>query len=139
MLRISKTFRWEMSHRLPFHKGLCVNLHGHSYRMRVMLEGEPNENGMIIDFYDLDTIFGSIVEKLDHSFLADSTDAELAQYMKSRGYKVVETEKYSTLENIVFLIGGMAKDGLSGHKNVKRMEIRIYESEDAFCETEIEL
>ena len=25
---ISKQFRWEMGHRLPFHEGLCKNIHG---------------------------------------------------------------------------------------------------------------
>ena len=52
-MRISKEFRWEMGHRLQLHKGLCKNLHGHSYKMEVELTGDVLENGMVLDYYDL--------------------------------------------------------------------------------------
>ncbi|MFI5263969.1 MAG: 6-carboxytetrahydropterin synthase, partial [Candidatus Kapaibacterium sp.] len=29
LTRISKSFRWEMAHRLPFHEGGCRHIHGH--------------------------------------------------------------------------------------------------------------
>jgi len=54
--KISKEFKWEMSHRLPFHKGLCQNIHGHTYKLRLDLVGSLDENGMLIDFYDLEII-----------------------------------------------------------------------------------
>jgi len=55
-MRIAKEFVWEMSHRLPYHEGNCKNIHGHSYKMELSLEGEPNENGMLIDFYHIERI-----------------------------------------------------------------------------------
>ena len=63
-MKISKEFRWEMGHRLPFHDGLCRNIHGHSYYMVIEIEGELNENGMIIDFYDLGKAVKPIIDEL---------------------------------------------------------------------------
>ncbi len=67
-MELSKTFYFDMAHRLSFHKGKCRNLHGHSYRMEVVLEGEPDENGMLIDFQEMKRIVKEhVVDILDHS------------------------------------------------------------------------
>ncbi|MDA3844331.1 MAG: 6-carboxytetrahydropterin synthase, partial [Candidatus Kapabacteria bacterium] len=66
--KIAKNFDWEMSHRLPNHDGLCRNIHGHSYKMRVELEGEPNKQSMVIDYYDMKLVISPLLEKLDHCF-----------------------------------------------------------------------
>jgi len=69
-MKIAKEFRWEMGHRLPYHNGLCKNVHGHSYQMVIELEGDVNTKGMIIDFYDLGEIIDSHYRKIwtMHSF-----------------------------------------------------------------------
>lgn len=65
---LSKSFRFDMAHRLSFHKGKCRNLHGHSYRLEVVLSGETDKNGMVIDFHDLKKIVKEqVVDVLDHS------------------------------------------------------------------------
>jgi 6-pyruvoyltetrahydropterin/6-carboxytetrahydropterin synthase len=66
-MKIAKEFKWEMGHRLPEHFDKCKNIHGHSYKMIVELEGEILESGMVMDYYDLKKIINPIVEKLDHS------------------------------------------------------------------------
>jgi len=42
-----------MAHRLPFHDGGCRNVHGHSYSMTIELVGEPDRNGMVLDYFDM--------------------------------------------------------------------------------------
>ena len=61
MMKIAKEFHWEMGHRLPEHFGLCKNIHGHSYKMIVEFEGELDEQGMVIDFYDVEKIIAPII------------------------------------------------------------------------------
>lgn len=74
MYEISKDFAFEASHRLD---GLpeehqCARLHGHSYRVRVILAGNAlDEHGFILD-YGLLKPFGAWVDAhLDHRYLND--------------------------------------------------------------------
>ena len=67
-MELTKTFSFDMAHRLSFHKGKCRNLHGHTYRMEVTLSGDEDENGMVIDFNDMKAIImDNVVDVLDHA------------------------------------------------------------------------
>lgn len=99
-MKISKEFRWEMGHRLPFHEGLCKNLHGHSYFMIVEIEGELNENGMIIDFFDLGKAVKPIIDQFDHAFLCWEKDALVKEFLEKNNMKKVIVGYQSTVENI---------------------------------------
>ncbi len=61
-IRITKEFRFEMAHALWNYDGLCRNLHGHSYILRVTVKGQPIADsnhpkfGMVMDFGDLKAI-----------------------------------------------------------------------------------
>ncbi len=79
---ISKEFKWEMGHRLPRHNGACKNVHGHSYRLRVEIEGEPNEEGMVIDFHDISAAVKPLIAELDHAFLCEESDVEMLQFLR---------------------------------------------------------
>ncbi len=81
-MKVAKEFRWEMGHRLSEHFGLCKNIHGHSYRMIVEFEGELNEQGMVIDFYDVEKIITPIIEKLDHAFMVNINDEGVIKFLE---------------------------------------------------------
>ncbi len=74
ILEIYKDFTFEAAHRLPNvpegHK--CARLHGHSFRVRLVLSGElcPHR-GWIMDFSDLKHAFKPIYDRLDHHYLND--------------------------------------------------------------------
>ena len=75
MFTICKTFTFEAAHRLPNHDGKCRNIHGHSYKVEVMMTSlllnvsGPKE-GMVIDFSDLKAIWTAHLEPLlDHQDL----------------------------------------------------------------------
>ena len=69
-ISVCKVFEFEAAHYLPFHEGRCNNLHGHSYKMEVEIEGEIQKNGMIMDFGELKNIVNmSIVERFDHQLI----------------------------------------------------------------------
>ena len=71
---IHKVFQIEAAHRLPHvppgHK--CARLHGHSFRIEVHAEGEPQpHSGWVMDFADLKAAFQPLFEQLDHRYLND--------------------------------------------------------------------
>lgn len=137
-MRIAKEFNWEMGHRLPFHSGKCKNLHGHSYKLIVELEGDLNENGMLIDFYDLKEIINPIIDELDHSFLVYKNDIELLEFLKKINSKYVIIENHSTCENICkFLIQQISQTKIP--ENISSIKLRVYETADAYAEEEMKL
>ena len=61
------------AHQLRGYKGKCENLHGHNFRVEVVVRGEElDASGMLLDFVDLKrSINGLINEQLDHRNLND--------------------------------------------------------------------
>jgi 6-pyruvoyltetrahydropterin/6-carboxytetrahydropterin synthase len=140
-MKIAKEFRWEMGHRLPFHKGLCNNFHGHSYKMVVEVEGEPAKNGMIIDFYDLGKIIKPIIGKYDHAFLCWEGDKVVREFLVKNKMKHVIANYHSTVENICedFLYQISAKLKNKKFSNIFKVTIKIQETPNSYAEKEIEL
>ncbi len=135
MVKIAKEFYWEMGHRLPKHDGLCRNLHGHSYKMRIEISGELNENQMVIDYFDLSQIAKKIIEPFDHAFLCESDDILMLSFLQSNNFKHVAVPFISTAENICSYFLDKFKVELNRLKNIHNIAIRIYETEDVYAET----
>jgi 6-pyruvoyltetrahydropterin/6-carboxytetrahydropterin synthase len=135
-MKISKEYRWEMGHRLPFHKGLCRNIHGHSYKMSVEITGLVNKNGMIIDFFDLNKIIKPIIDKYDHAFLCWEGDTKIRDFLKRNKLKNVIVKYHSTVENICsdFLEKiGVKLLKAKGHR-FEELTVKIYESPNSYAE-----
>jgi 6-pyruvoyltetrahydropterin/6-carboxytetrahydropterin synthase len=135
-MKIAKEYRWEMGHRLPFHKGLCKNIHGHSYKMVVEITGELDKNGMIIDFFDLNKIVKPVIEKYDHAFLCWNGDKKVLDFLTKNKMKKVVVNYHSTVENICSDFVDILTNELLDIKNNKfeELTVKIYESPNAFAE-----
>lgn len=77
--RIGKTYSFDAAHQLPNHNGKCVNPHGHTYTVRVEVEGEIvqiagiSDEGMVCDYGTLDRVWREELEPLlDHRDLNQS-------------------------------------------------------------------
>ncbi len=137
-MKIAKEFTWEMGHRLPEHFGNCKNIHGHSYKMTVELEGEPDTNGMVLDYYDLKQIINPIVDKLDHAFLVYAEDKEVIEFLDKLNSKKVVVGFQSTAENICkYFLDEIRSAGLPS--NIHKIKVRICESPDDYAEEEIQI
>lgn len=69
-----KQFTFDAAHFLSKvpdnHK--CKQLHGHTYHLTVFVEGEvKEEEGWVIDFYDLKSAVDPVLNQLDHQLLND--------------------------------------------------------------------
>lgn len=132
-MKVAKEFRWEMGHRLNFHKGKCKNLHGHSYKMMVEFEGEPDENGMVIDYYDIKRIIHPVVDELDHSIMVHDKDLELQEALRKLDSKMVVTPFESTAENLcIYFLEKICS--LELPDNVSRASVKIFETENTYAE-----
>ncbi len=66
-MRIGRVFHFDAAHFLLRYKGKCEQLHGHTYRLEVVVEGDKKENDMVMDFSELKNIVEeTVLCKLDH-------------------------------------------------------------------------
>jgi len=135
-MKIAKEFHWEMGHRLPEHFGLCKNIHGHSYKMIVEFEGELDEQGMVIDFYDVEKIINPILKKLDHAFMVKDDDKLTLEFLEKLNSKKVVVYFESTVENICkYISEEIIKNDMP--KNVENVRVRVYETLEDYAEVSL--
>jgi 6-pyruvoyltetrahydropterin/6-carboxytetrahydropterin synthase len=137
--KIAKDFHWEMGHRLPFHDGGCQNVHGHSYQMRVTVEGDLDENGMVIDYFDLKAIIDPVVQSVDHAFMIDETDQQMRAFFEANPLKHVVVPFPTTAENITRWFLDRVAERLRTYPNVKSVSVRVQETERTYAEMTQEL
>ena len=111
-MKIVKSFKLKIAHFLPGYVGKCKQLHGHTMRLDVVVDGHINpDTGMIIDFHEIDRIVkNNIWSVLDHTCLND-------------------TIQNPTSENVAVWIMGRLKKELPG-----TVSIRLWEDDDAYVE-----
>ncbi len=112
---LRKEYGFEAAHFIHNHPGKCRNLHGHSYKLFVSLEGTVNqETGMIIDFDDLSkVVVEKVIQRLDHRFLNDliplSTAENISVWiwdeLKPSLPLLCQVEVFETLDNSVIYRG----------------------------------
>ena len=134
-MKIAKEFHWEMGHRLPFHNGKCKNLHGHSYKCMVELTGDPDSNGMVIDYFDVKKVIGPIINELDHSFMVCKDDMEVIEVLEKLNSQKVVVDFETTAENIcLFLLDRIKSSNLPS--NIKSVKVKVLETENTYAEEE---
>ena len=102
---VTKEFRFEAAHRLiRNYTGKCTSNHGHSWLVRLHLEGENlDEKDMLIDFQELKILKTWIDEYLDHTTLLWEQDP-MCQYIRDSGQRIFTTQKNPTSEHIAEVI-----------------------------------
>ncbi|MGA2714255.1 MAG: 6-carboxytetrahydropterin synthase QueD [Bryobacteraceae bacterium] len=72
MFEVSIEHTFAAGHALRHYKGKCENVHGHNYKVQVVVRGEKlDATGMLADFVELKRLLRNISEPLDHVFLND--------------------------------------------------------------------
>jgi 6-pyruvoyltetrahydropterin/6-carboxytetrahydropterin synthase len=70
---ITRRYHFEAAHFLPLvregHK--CKRMHGHNYEFELVVRANLNEQGWVLDFWDLDEIVKPVLDKVDHRLLND--------------------------------------------------------------------
>jgi 6-pyruvoyltetrahydropterin/6-carboxytetrahydropterin synthase len=88
---VTRSFRFEAAHQLPWHEGKCKHLHGHSYRLEVSVEGPLNEHGIVVDFADLKRVVkAEVIDRFDHRYLNDIVDNPTAEVLAQSIWKSLE-------------------------------------------------
>jgi len=70
MFEVSVEQVFAAGHALRNYKGKCENIHGHNWKVQVVIEGERlDATGLLVDFIDVKELMGAVIARLDHQFL----------------------------------------------------------------------
>lgn len=99
-LTVEDTFA--SAHYLYDYKGPCENLHGHNWKVQLVVEGETlDKAGMLVDFRVLKSLLKEERDKLDHTLLNkvvefSPTSENLAKYLyENLGGKLPDNARLS--------------------------------------------
>lgn len=68
LLRVRGDF--SAAHRLRGYRGKCESLHGHNWRVEVVVGAEKLDKlGMVVDFKVVKRVLAQVLDKFDHRFL----------------------------------------------------------------------
>ena len=85
---VTRAFTFDAAHQLPWHAGKCRQLHGHTYRLEVSVEGPLGDHGIVCDFTELDALVRKeVIDRLDHRFLNDLLDNPTAELVAADIWK----------------------------------------------------
>ncbi|MFU2143714.1 6-carboxytetrahydropterin synthase QueD [Gallibacterium anatis] len=138
MLKVAKEFSFDMAHLLDGHDGKCKNLHGHTYKLQVIVSGETENSGakkgMVIDFSDLKKVVNDlIISPMDHAFIYDQSserEIKIAQLLQQLNSKTFALPMRSTAENLAQFIFQRLKENVGFHLH----SIRLWETPTSFAE-----
>lgn len=141
-IRLTKEFRFEMSHTLDQYQGLCRNLHGHSYKLFITVIGEyvknpqNNSSGMVLDFKKVkELVENSIINDFDHAVVLDK-NSKFAKALKETDTKMIIFDCQPTCENLIMEFHDRITKVLP--EGIKLAKIKLYETETSFAEWLIE-
>jgi 6-pyruvoyltetrahydropterin/6-carboxytetrahydropterin synthase len=70
MYEVSVDETFAAAHNLRNYHGKCEDLHGHNYKVRIVLAGqELDDTGLLYDFVHLKRVIQEVVGSLDHKYL----------------------------------------------------------------------
>ncbi len=116
MFEVTVEQTFAAAHALRNYKGGCENVHGHNFKVQVVLAGERlDDAGMLVDFIDVKNLMGSVMARLDHQNLN-----EIAPF----------DEKNPSAENIAEYFYSEMTGGLANAPvPVRILEVKIWETE----------
>lgn len=147
-LTATKEYVWDMAHMLAGHRGLCKNLHGHTYKMLVTISREDvtsasgADEGMVMDFKDLKEIVTEvIVDKFDHAVVlnlntTDEFEKGLISLVKGFNKKAVFVDYRTTAENMAADFFKRIEDGFKcrSARQYTLESVRLYETPTSYAE-----
>lgn len=145
MITATKEFKWEMAHMLTGHKGLCQNIHGHSYKMQVTVSRisrtiqSGSSEGMVLDFSDLKSIVeDTLINRLDHAFMMNGSATGLERellHMLHGKVKIYVVDYRPTAENMARDFYEVISKQLEDlDKTITLESVKIWETATAYAE-----
>lgn len=121
MVTICKSFDFDAAHFLPLvhaeHK--CRRMHGHTYRVDLVLRGAVDKRGMVCDYAEIAAAWAPLHDLLDHRVLND----------------IAGLENPTTEVLAPFVLAQLVRLSPS----LPWLSVRVYESSTTWCQADASL
>lgn len=97
---LNQTVIFCAAHRIQDCGTICENIHGHNYTVVVTISGYFYNNGMIIDFFDLEKLCKQAIEEYDHALILKVGDP-IIEALSNLNQKIVVLNDSPTCEIMV--------------------------------------
>lgn len=87
LIEFTKGLGFSAAHFIIGHKK-CEHLHGHNWRVGVTVEGEPDERGLVVDFFDLESFLKSLCDSYDHRLLLPENNRSLKRLLEGESTRI---------------------------------------------------
>jgi len=116
MFEVTVEQTFAAAHALRNYKGGCENVHGHNFKVQVVLAGERlDEAGLLVDFIDVKNLMHQVMARLDHQNLNEVAPFDL---------------KNPSAENIAeYLYTEMSEGLANGPVPVRIREVKVWETD----------
>lgn len=141
-MKVTKEVTFDSAHMLSNYKGKCENLHGHTYKLQVSVEGslqkEGNEECMVLDFNSLKKAIDTVTEAFDHAIIFSSyehqsgAEAALMEWADKFSMNYVVVAGKSTSEDIALYIEQRIYEELD--LPGINVSVRLWETPTSFAE-----
>ena len=85
-MKITKEFTIDLAHRLINNKGKCYNVHWHTYKIQITIEGQIDpKTWMVMDFTKFKRIKDWCDNNRDHAYVYNKKD-RVGVYLKEAGF-----------------------------------------------------
>ena len=143
-MRITRHEEFEVAHLLPGYNGGCGNLHGHTYKIEVTVEGPQNSNyfDMVMDFSNLKQAIKANVP--DHRFIykiGDKIGEEIAEVLSKNNIEYVGYSFQTTAENMVSWFARTINFYIQHdqhNEDVEVVEVKLWETTNSYATWRIE-
>lgn len=128
MIKVCKTFTFEVAHALMGYEGACANIHGHSYKLEVVVtSGILDGQGMIADFGAIKEMVNAVLDSdYDHQLLLNEKDHRFDGV--GNNVNIHYTSGNPTCENMVTDIAEAILEQIKYFKQLGRVQksLRLY-------------
>jgi 6-pyruvoyl tetrahydropterin synthase/QueD family protein len=130
---VSKTFRWEMAHRLvKGYEGKCNSLHGHSWEATITVSQAPGFStldpfDMVVDFGDFKPVRQWVDTYWDHAVMLYAHDPLLELLAPMEDQRVWPCNANPTSETIAEMLAALASNLIVKEREdifVKMVEVK---------------
>jgi 6-pyruvoyltetrahydropterin/6-carboxytetrahydropterin synthase len=132
-----------MAHALWNYNGKCKNIHGHSYKLYVTIQGTPKQekdhpqDGMIMDFGDLKELTKKhIVDVFDHALILNENIPNKDEFLEAHSFcdNVLFVPFQPTSENIIQHFANVFLSVLPPHVILQKLV--LHETASSFVQWE---
>lgn len=142
---VRKLYKFEGAHivRNCYTDRCKFSLHGHSYKVEVMLHGNALDNaGMLIDFSVMKLLIGDLIDSFDHTWLFwERENEEFQRFVKANSHRWISFPANPSAESIAIVLLNYITQLMSAvtlsngeSPSIRLMAVRVHETDTGYAE-----